>query len=362
MTPPTRVAWLDLARAVSIVLVVMYHVGVGANTELLGGPDRSAARWWSEANLALVPLRMPLFFAISGVLAAGALHRPWSRVLRPRILDLLWPYLLWSMIFAITGFPRYAPDDPGGFVLEELRGLLMIASPYWFIAALPIFFLLTRLSRSRPRLAVALALVAYAVSPFLEEAMRGRQLHPDLIYGVWKLTDNLLWYTLGYAARAWILRLGERARLGPGLLLAAVFALLALTVLRADLPLGALRALELVASVSGLLACVLIFPLLTRRRSLARAGEHLGSRTLVIYLVHPVVINVLVLLWRDGEIESGAAALARDVLMVPAAAALAVAVALLLDAVVTRFGPRWLFSAPSGHEMHNTMQARRSSS
>src|SRR5699024_11367669 len=97
----------------------------------------------------------------------------------------------------------------------------------------------------------------------------------------------------GICRQGLILRLGERARLGPGLLLAAVFALLALTVLRADLPLGALRALELGASVSGLLACVLIFPLLTRRRPLARAGEQRARRTLVIYLVHPVVINVL---------------------------------------------------------------------
>lgn len=362
MTPPSRVAWLDLARAVSIVLVVMYHVGVGANTDLLGGPDRPAARWWFEANWALVPLRMPLFFAVSGVLAASALHRPWSRVLRPRILDLLWPYLLWSMIFAITGFPRYAPGDPGGFVLEELFGLLMVASPYWFIAALPIFFVLTRLGRSRPRPLVALALVAYAASPFLEQAMRDSQLHPDLIYGVWKLTDNLLWFALGYAARTWILRIGERARLAPGLVLAAVFTVLALIVLRTDLPLGALRALELGTSMSGLLACALIFPLLTRRRALARAGEYLGSRTLVIYLVHPLVINVLVLLWRVGDIEQAAAGLARDVLMVPAATALAVAVAVLLDAVVTRVGPGWLLRAPGGREMRNTVQARRPSS
>lgn len=362
MTPASRVAWLDLARAVSIVLVVVYHVSVGANIDLLGGPNRPAARWWSDVNMALVPLRMPLFFAVSGVLAAAALHRPWSRVLRPRILDLLWPYLLWSMIFAVTGFPRYSPGDPGGFLLEELSGLVMIASPYWFIAALPIFFVLTRLGRSRPRLLAAAALVAYAVAPFLERALRESLVQPDLAYGIFQLTDNLLWFTLGFAARTRILRLGERSRLVPGLLLATVFTILALTVLRADLPLGALRALELGASVSGLLACALILPLLTRWRPLARAGEYVGSRTLVIYLVHPVVINVLVLVWWAGDLEQVMAGPARDVLMVPAATVLAVAVAVLLGASVTRFGPHWLLRAPGGREMRNREQARRPSS
>lgn len=360
--PGSRIAWLDLARAVSIVLVVVYHVGVGANDVLLGGPDRPAARWWLEVNQALVPLRMPLFFAVSGVLAARALHRPWSQVLRPRLSDLLWPYLLWSMLFALTGWPRYAPGDMGGFILDELTGLLMIASPYWFIAALPIFFVVTRLARSRPRLLVAVALLAYAAAPFLQQALREADASADLAYGIFQLTDNALWFVLGYVARDLILRIGARPRPALGLALAAGFSVLALIVLRAELPTAALRGLELGASVSGLIACAALLPLLTRWQRLSRAGAHLGSRTLVIYLVHPLVINALVIVWMNAQIDQAGTGLLRDLLIVPAATITAIAMALALDTFVDRVGPGWLLKAPGGREMRNSEQARRPSS
>src|SRR5699024_4536690 len=70
--PTRRVAWLDIARAMSIVLVVIYHVAVGgAGHVLLGGRETFIGKLWIHGNLALVPLRMPLFFMVSGVLAAG---------------------------------------------------------------------------------------------------------------------------------------------------------------------------------------------------------------------------------------------------------------------------------------------------
>lgn len=360
--PSSRIAWLDLARAVSIVLVVFYHVGVVAGDELLGGRETLAAKLWLHGNMALVPLRMPLFFAVAGVLAAGAIQRPWAQVLRPRILDLLWPYVLWSMLFAVTGWPRYAPDDAGGFIWGEVTGMVMIGSPYWFIAVLPIFFVLTRLGRSHPYLLVAGTLIAYAVAPSLNQALRASAASPDLSYGIFQLTDNALWFVVGYVARGFILRIGVRPRPALGLTLAAGFSVLALMVVRVEMPAAALRALELGASISGLIACAALLPLLTRWQWLVRAGGYLGSRTLVIYLVHPLVVNALVIVWMNAEVDQATAGLARDVLMVPAATILAIAVALIVDAAVSRFGPRWLLKAPGGREMRNSEQARRPSS
>lgn len=360
--PSSRIAWLDLARAVSIVLVVFYHVGVVAGDELLGGRETLAAKLWLHGNMALVPLRMPLFFAVAGVLAAGAIQRPWAQVLRPRILDLLWPYVLWSMLFAVTAWPRYAPDDAGGFIWGEVTGMAMIGSPYWFIAVLPIFFVLTRLGRSHPYLLVAGTLIAYAVAPSLNQALRASTAPPDLSYGIFQLTDNALWFVVGYVARAQILTMGRRGRPLLGAVLTVGFCTLAVIILRAELPVAVLRGLELLASVSGLIACVALLPLLGRWELLARAGNYLGSRTLVIYLVHPIVINTLVIMGIGAVVDQATAGLARDVLMVPAATILAIAVALIVDAAVSRFGPRWLLKAPGGREMRNSEQARRPSS
>lgn len=363
--PPDRIAWLDLARAMSIVLVVIYHVAVGgAGHGLFGARDTFITELWLHGNLALVPLRMPLFFMVSGVLAAGALQRPWKAVVRPRIYDLLWPYLLWSMIWAATAWPRYAPDAPGEFFVGEITGLLMVGSPYWFIAALPIFFVATRLGRARPRLLIALALIAYAAAPVIQGVLRASEAPGDLVYGVFKLTDNALWFALGFAARAWILRIGSRPRPLIGGVLLLVFWVLALTVLRADLSVGTARALELGATVSGLVACAALLPLAAKWAALARAGNYLGSRTLVIYLVHPVVINLVVLAWRDSGAEGALGGTARDVLMVPVVTVLAIGAAVAVQATVDRFGPGWLLKAPrrrevGRHETSNTARARR---
>lgn len=349
--PRGRVAWLDLAKATSIVLVVLYHVAASTGHVLLG--DGPAARWWSAANLALIPLRMPLFFVVAGVLAARAVERPFRTVLRARILDLLWPYVLWSLLFAAVGWPRYAPEDPWGFLGGEVAGLLVAGSPYWFIAVLPIFFVLTKLLREHRTVLLALTFAAYAAAPFLHKAMMLAGLTGDLNYGVFQLTDNALWYAAGFALHPWILRAGERPRMMRALLLGAVFVPVAL-VLRLELPLGAARALELVASLSGIGACIALLPLLARWQPLARAASYLGPRTLLIYLVHPIVLNILVALWRVTDATTRTDSLVTDLLLIPVVAVGAILIALALDLVIDRWGPSWLTSAPRRREMRNS--------
>lgn len=362
---PGRIAWLDLARALSIVLVVVYHVAVGARGDLFAGVDARAARWWVEGNLALVPLRMPLFFAVSGLLAHGAVHRPPAAVARPRYADLLWPYLLWSLLFAVIAWPQYAPGDPAGFLWGEVTGMLVAASPYWFIAVLPVFFALTRLGRAHRGALVAVALLAYAAAPSVETAMRAVEASPDLTYGVFQLLDNVLWFVLGFTARSWILRRGERGAPWAGTVLAALFCALVAT-LEVAQPAPALhRVMELAASLSGLAACAALLPLPARWAPLARAGSLIGSRTLVIYLVHPLVISAAVMLWRASHAGEVLGDTVRSTLLVPALSALAIACALAVDAVLTRWGPHWLLRAPGAPDRapsDGTARARRASS
>lgn len=357
-----RVAWLDLARAGSIVLVVVYHVAVGAGEELMSTGESLAGRVWVQANLALVPLRMPLFFAVSGALAVNAVHRPWPAVRRPRILDLLWPYLVWSLLFAATAWPRFAPDDAAGFVRGEVRAMLVAASPYWFIAVLPIFFLIARAGRSRPRTLLVLALLAYAAAPFATRWMQAAALSPDLVYGTFQLLDNAVWFMLGVAARDRILTLGAVRRPGRGAALVGAFGVLALAILVVDVPLAVLRSMELLASVSGLLACALLLPVIGSQRWAARIGAHLGRRTLVIYLVHPLVINAVVLVWQASGAEQWVGPTVRALVLVPAVTALAIGAALLFDAVIARCGPHWLLEAPGARRARTSRAALRASS
>lgn len=355
-----RVSWLDLARASSIILVVVYHITVGAGADLLG--QGVVGKIWEQAGIALVPLRMPLFFAVSGVLAFRAIHRPLRAVLRPRIFDMLWPYVLWSLVFAVTAWPRYAPDSAAAFVRGEVMGMVTFASPYWFIAVLPVFFLAARLGRNHPQILLVLAVLAYFIAPFVDRAMRNSAMSGDQAYGVFQLLDNALWFILGFVARGAVLALGSKSRAVPGMLLLVMFVALAVAIPVVDVPLAARRTLELLASFSGLLSCVSVLPLLGSFERVARLGNRLGRATLVIYLVHPLVINGVVVLWRVAGVETHVGELVRAVVVVPVLTAISVLVALLVDATVARYGPQWVFKAPGGEGKEGSRGALRAAS
>jgi uncharacterized membrane protein YcfT len=48
----------------------------------------------------MLTLRMPLFFTISGMLAASAVHRSWRVLGRGKVAKFLYLYVLWFLIHA----------------------------------------------------------------------------------------------------------------------------------------------------------------------------------------------------------------------------------------------------------------------
>lgn len=361
-TPGGRVAWLDLARAISIVLVVTYHVGAGAGYALLPPEATMAGSWWSAANSMLVPIRMPLFFLVSGLLAVGAVNRPWRRVVRPRIVDFLWPYLWWSALFAVTAWVRYAPEDPLGYIRDQAKATMAAMGPYWFIAVLPVFFIAARLGRSRPRLLLAAAVLIYASSWPLRQVMLETPWVPDLVAeGLYRLTIYLLWYICGYVLKDRIVAYAQRAHFLLGLLAIGVFITAVWGISSVDLSILADQILQAVATLSGLLGTVALLPPVARIPAVARLGREIGSRTLPIYLIHPLVINAVVVLYPGsalGQMLQGT--VAADLLLVPVVTVLAVAISVLLHDVVERWGPGWIFAAPGAREKGNIpAQSRR---
>lgn len=345
-----RIDWIDLARALPIVLVVVYHVAFDAESWLLPSDTTVSGPWWREANMWVLPLRMPLFFVIAGLLAAGAVARPWRRIARPRIADMLWPYVLFSVIFALTAWPRYAPDDPERYIPVQLLRTVTIGSPYWFIAVLPVFFVLVRALRRWPWLLIAVVLLAHAAAPFLRVAIRELDgAPPGADYGAFKLADNAIWFVLGYLLRRRILDLAERSPLPAvvgGLTLFAVFATLARQL---PMGLGGLQACEFVATASGIIGVIALLPRLVRIDALRRAGSYLGSRTLAIYLIHPLAINTIAAALPAGWTgEIAGTTVPTEVLAVPVVATLSILAGLAVHALVQRFGPRWIFAAPGG--------------
>lgn len=87
-----RVAWADTAKGFSILAVCMMHVV----TMVPGGMETP----WGIAKVVLDPLRMPLFFLVSGLFAHRVIERTLSDLWFRRLWFLLVPYLVFTPVTA----------------------------------------------------------------------------------------------------------------------------------------------------------------------------------------------------------------------------------------------------------------------
>ncbi|WP_085808218.1 acyltransferase family protein [Sphingomonas sp. TZW2008] len=76
-----RIGWLDNARAIGIVAVVIGHV------------TRDSATW-----AAMFHFHLPLFFMASGMVFTP---RPWRETARRQAGTLIVPYVLWLVLVAV---------------------------------------------------------------------------------------------------------------------------------------------------------------------------------------------------------------------------------------------------------------------
>lgn len=158
----TRVDWLDVARGIGIVLVVLGHAARGVVAANMEGPPR-----FGTADLALYTFHMPLFMLLAGVNVPGSLANGRKSFLSAKTWTIAYPYVLWSLIqgsllLALSSLTNTQP---------HWTDLLAIAwqplSPFWFLYALFAFMVLVMLVRSAALL-VALAIAALAVSGLLQ--------------------------------------------------------------------------------------------------------------------------------------------------------------------------------------------------
>ncbi len=140
-----RIEWMDLVKGSAIIVVVGSHAVILMEPVTHGKPAQLA---WSLIITVLEPMRMALFFMISGMLATAAISKPWGKV-RRRTWGMTYLYVLWCSIFFAFVY-IYAPLP----ILEELRwavtNLLVAGNGYWYLYALILYFFLARVTRRWP--------------------------------------------------------------------------------------------------------------------------------------------------------------------------------------------------------------------
>lgn len=347
-----RLHWIDFAKTIAISLVVVYHVTIGMDF-LFPTPGGSGSALWTRFNLIAVPLRMPLFFLAAGILAHFAITRPWVAVIRPRIIVLLWPYVLWTIAFACVAGFAYRPDDVLGYGIERLMGLPVARAGYWFLLVLVIFFVVAKLLRRWSLIALSVTLLLALAAPWLEA-----HVYPELpwltVYGVTRITRYAFWYFLGCYGYRYLSRI---ARIKPFVLIAGggvTFALLTVIGYRT----GTAAELVFALSVTGLTAMTGLSLWVSRFDSVRRVSKYMAARSLPIYLIHPMLIVLIVTVTRlVGGADQPNNLLAT--ILVPLVSALAIAASIALYNWIAKGPAVWVFAPPA---LLDRVQTRRRSS
>lgn len=152
-----RVGWVDVGKGMSILLVVFFHAHLYLAAVGLSHDGFRLFNWVFN------PVRMPLFFAISGALAAVAVQGSWSSLMSRKIYYFLTLFAVWSSVHTLLF--KYVLWHPNGdfdsnVALALLEGLVRPQTGIWFIWALVFFFLITKSLRHVPVLAVTISLAA----------------------------------------------------------------------------------------------------------------------------------------------------------------------------------------------------------
>lgn len=318
-----RIEWIDLVKAVSVLLVVFMHAS-GTLLDLVG--TSTVSMTLQHINQAIEPLRMPIFFLASGMLAASAINRPWSQTTR-RTTGMIYLYVLWSVLF--IGFKLlFGVTTP-----EPVTGLLFAMSGFWYLYALALFFVIAKLLRNQP----AVVVVALAFLPNMMRPMT-QYFFDNTIPGslATSIAMNLGFFLLGAYFKDVVADLADRATWRSTLLLGG--SAVAVSTWWLNTP-GTVGQSYLGPSLLWVAFGVSLAVQVTRNGAPAWS-RYVGSRTLSIYVMQWPAIFLLFEFWPAWTLQSTAA----QVLFPFVVTAAVAVVAMWLQ---NRDSLWWLFNAPS---------------
>ncbi|MBA3054363.1 MAG: acyltransferase family protein [Sphingomonadales bacterium] len=314
-----RIGWLDTARGLGIILVVIGHALGG----IIDSPLGTGLDPFRRAFFAIYTFHMPLFFVLSGLLVGARIGRGARPFLSGLLATVVWPYFLWSAVqFGVICALGSLVNHPGANWLTTVLALpWKTVSQFWFLYVL--FWLhviaVTVLPRFGREGLVLLGLAAKALAVIVP-------LQPPLKF----VLVNLLWYAIGVWLTPEGLRrlvvgqpLAVRAAVLPALAGATIGAtLLAVGQYGPDLPLAtagsaqianlAWRLPVLAAAIFGLLAVVGLASVAGRASG---PLAQIGRLTMPIFVLHVLFIaGARIVLTELGLITDPAALLALLVL------------------------------------------------
>jgi len=262
-----RIDWVDYAKGICIVMVVMMHSVLGV--ELAAGQTGFMHVLVAFAK----PFRMPDFFLISGLFLSVVIDRDWRTYLDRKVVHFAYFYVLWVTIQFGFKAPAFAAETSWAHVgFMYLESFIEPFGTLWFIYLLPVFFVVTKLTRQVPSLAIWIA------AALLESAH---------IATGWTVIDEFcsrfVYFYSGYLFADLVFALSDRARTRPAWALAG---LAAWVLINGGLVVSGFSEWPLISLALGLAgACaIVVFGTLLARAHWLDFLRICGEHSIVIYL------------------------------------------------------------------------------
>jgi uncharacterized membrane protein YcfT len=262
-----RIDWVDYAKGICIVMVVMMH-------SVLGVEAAAGQTGFMHALVAFAkPFRMPDFFLISGLFLSVVIDRDWRTYLDRKVVHFAYFYVLWVTIQFGFKAPSFAAESSWPHVgLLYLESFIEPFGTLWFIYLLPVFFVVTKVLRRAPPLAVWLAAAALEM------------LH---VATGWTVIDEFcarfVYFYSGYLFAGQVFALSDRTRARPAFALAGLALWTLINGGLVVLGFSEWPVISLALGLAGACAIVVIGTLLAQARWLEFL-RYCGEHSIVVYL------------------------------------------------------------------------------
>ena len=276
-----RIDWVDYAKGICIVMVVMMH-------STLGVEAAAGAEGWMHYFVAFAkPFRMPDFFLIAGLFLARTIDRDWLRYLDRKVVHFFYFYVLWVTIqFAFKAPGFMAEMGAVGVAQQYALAFLEPFGTLWFIYMLPVFFVVTKLTRAVPPLLIFIAAA-------ILESLR--------IHTGWIMIDEFaarfVYFFAGYWLASHVFTLAEAAQGRPARALVALSVWALANDALVFFGYSELPGVSLALGFAGAMAIVAVAALLARANILDLL-RHAGEHSIAVYLAFflPMAVTRVVLL------------------------------------------------------------------
>lgn len=286
-----RLAWVDAAKGVGIILVVAGHVLGGLiDADVVPGHD-----WFRPGLLAIYLFHMPLFFLLSGLFVPARIDRGKGRFLKEVGKGVVWPYFLWG---AMQTFVAYLASSYTNIPVHDFwpeLGKMFTQPPaqFWFLYGLLLAQLLALivvpLVGASGFFLLSLALYCLDLNALPAVFDTTSRMLPFFALGIWLGRAPMLMTPAPPVSRLMTLGLAVLALLAIWLSCRLTMAEVDFTDLRTlaitRLAWGWPHALTALLGLSAAMA--LTFHLPHRLRAVLR---YLGSRSMAIFVLHIMVI------------------------------------------------------------------------